>query len=82
MTHRLPNDIAQALGARPNEPLRAEDGEGNVYYIMAGANLQSLIDDNIRSELQRGMDSIKQDGLIEWDAAKFKREARERMANK
>lgn len=64
-----PRITSEQLAAhRPGEPLRLVDEATNrEFWLVAPEDLPTLWADNVRAEVQRGVDAISRGDIVDWN---------------
>jgi hypothetical protein len=82
MTPQLTPELRQAIAASPDHPLRIEDEQTQqVYFVVSQEQVCSLLEAELRRELQAGFDDIAQGDVIPFDAEDVKRRALQRLGH-
>lgn len=79
MAPKLTDEQRQALEARPGQPVEIEDDRTQrVYLLVARDDVQTLLDERLRRELQVGFEEAERGDVGDWDIDEMLREARRR----
>ena len=82
MTPQLTPELRQAIAASPDHPVRIEDEETQrVYFVVSQEQVRSLMEAELRRELQLGYDDIARGDVVPFDADDIKRRGMERLQN-
>ncbi len=81
MNPELPDNLARAVNANPDQPLRTESSDGKVIWLVTDANLRSIVDENTRAALRIGLDAIESGDVDEWSVEDVKKQGRARLAD-
>lgn len=82
MTPQLTPELRQAIAASPDHPVRIEDAETQlVYFVVSQEQVRSLLEAELRRELQIGYDEIARGDVVPFDADDIKCRAVERLQN-
>ena len=82
MTPQLTPELRQAIAASPDHPVRIEDAETQrVYFVVSQEQVRSLLEAELRRELQVGYDDIARGDVVPFDADDIKRRGMERLQN-
>lgn len=79
MTIKLPEEMRQAIQDRDGGPVEVEDDlTHRVYVLVARDDLQRLVDEQLRQDLQIGFDQADAGDVEEWNAGEMLEEAHRR----
>ena len=82
MTPQLTPELRQAIAASPDYPVRIEDEETQrVYFVVSQEQVRSLMEAELRRELQVGYDDIARGDVVPFDGDDIKRRGMERLQN-
>jgi bifunctional DNA-binding transcriptional regulator/antitoxin component of YhaV-PrlF toxin-antitoxin module len=83
MAPKLIDEQRQALEARPGQPVEIEDDRTQrVYILVARDDVQSLLDERLRRELQIDFEQADRGDVADWDLDEMLGEARRRSASR
>ena len=82
MTPQLTPELRQAIASSPDHPVRIEDAETQrIYFVVSQEQVRSLLEAELRRELQLGYDDIARGDVVPFDADDIKRRGMERLQN-
>ncbi len=80
MTPQLSPELREAIAASPDHPVRIEDEETQrVYFVVTQEQVRSLLEAELRRELQVGYDDIARGDVVPFDAEDIRRRGMERL---
>ncbi|MEX2287525.1 MAG: hypothetical protein WD648_10585 [Planctomycetaceae bacterium] len=81
MTPKLTEEMRQALREQPGTPLEIEDDETRTsYVIVAKETFVQMVDEELRRQLQIGIDQADAGQVSGWDVNEVLAEAHRRHA--
>jgi hypothetical protein len=81
MTPKLTDEMREALGRQPGQPVRVEDDRTRqVYFLVSSEDFGKLIESSLRQALQIGLDQADRSESEPWDMDTFLAEAHRRHA--
>lgn len=73
MTPKLSQELREALHRHPGQPVEVEDEQTHrVYVIVAREEFRQMIDEELRRQLQIGIDQADAGDVAAWDAEEFR----------
>lgn len=72
MIAKLTEEQRQALQDRPGGPVEVEDDQTRkLYVLVAKDDFRQMVDEELRRQLQVGLDQADRGELEEWDVEQF-----------
>jgi len=80
MTPKLSEEIHNALEEQPGRPLEVSDAQSQkVYVVVAKEDFQRMVDEELRRQLQIGLDQADRGELEEWNLDEFLQRMRDQQ---
>ena len=78
MIPKLTDEMRQALQYDPDRPVKVEDEQTHrVYVLVSDDAFREMVDEELRRQLQIGLDQADRGEFVDWDPDKIKAEGRE-----